>query len=168
MPTVIRFARHGTKKRPYYRMVVQDSRFKRDGRFIEHIGAYNPLVDRSLTVKKARLEYWLSVGAQPSKAVLNRLDAADKPPRKEKQRISQKAEAKLTQQAEAKNAPAAPPEKAEAKKPEAAPAEKAEAKKPEVAAAPADKAKTEEKKPSEEKPKEEAKPSEPKEKPSTP
>ena len=72
MATVIRFARHGSKKRPYFRIVVQDSRFKRDGRFIEHIGAFNPVVgDDSVVVKRGRLEYWLSVGAQMSPSVRN-------------------------------------------------------------------------------------------------
>lgn len=72
MATVIRFARHGTKKRPYYRIVVQDSRSPRDGRFIEHIGAFNPLKgDESLVVERARLEYWMSVGAQLSDSVHN-------------------------------------------------------------------------------------------------
>jgi small subunit ribosomal protein S16 len=72
MATVIRFSRHGSKKRPYLRMVVQDSRFSRDGRFIEHIGAFDPVKgDTSLVVKRDRLEYWLSVGAQMSETVKN-------------------------------------------------------------------------------------------------
>ena len=74
MATVIRFARHGTKKKPYFRMVVQDHHSPRDGKFIEHIGAYDPLKgDVSLTVKRDRLEYWLSTGAQPSDSVRTRL-----------------------------------------------------------------------------------------------
>jgi len=74
MATVIRFARHGSKKRPYLRIVVQDSKFPRDGRFLEHIGSYQPIQGQdSLTVKRDRLEYWLSVGAKPSLAVKNRL-----------------------------------------------------------------------------------------------
>jgi small subunit ribosomal protein S16 len=72
MATVIRFSRHGSKKRPYYRIVVQDSRSPRDGRFIEHIGAYNPVVGASsLSVERERLEYWLSTGAQLSTSVKN-------------------------------------------------------------------------------------------------
>jgi small subunit ribosomal protein S16 len=72
MATVIRFSRHGSKKRPYFRIVVQDSRSPRDGRFIEHIGAYNPVVGASsLSVKRERLEYWLSTGAQLSTSVKN-------------------------------------------------------------------------------------------------
>ena len=72
MATVIRFSRHGSKKRPYYRIVVQDHRKPRDGRFIEHIGAYNPVAgETSLTVERDRLEYWLSTGAQLSTSVKN-------------------------------------------------------------------------------------------------
>ena len=74
MATVIRFARHGTKKKPFFRMVVQDHRSARDGRFIEHIGHYRPTHgESSLSVDRARLEYWLSKGAQLSDSVKNRL-----------------------------------------------------------------------------------------------
>lgn len=74
MATVIRFARHGSKKKPYFRIVVQDSRQKRDGRFIEHIGAYNPIKGAdSLVISKPRLDYWVSTGAQISDSVRNRL-----------------------------------------------------------------------------------------------
>jgi len=72
MATVIRFSRHGCKKRPHYRIVVQDSRSPRDGRFIEHIGAFNPVTgDPSLVVERDRLEYWISTGAQLSTSVKN-------------------------------------------------------------------------------------------------
>ena len=74
MATVIRFARHGCKKRPYFRIVVQDKRSPRDGRFIDHIGAYDPIKgESSVTIERARLEYWLSCGAQMSDSVKNRL-----------------------------------------------------------------------------------------------
>ena len=74
MATVIRFARHGTKKKPYFRMVVQDHTAPRDGRFVEHIGAYDPIKGpASLTVERDRLEYWISTGAQLSDSVRNRL-----------------------------------------------------------------------------------------------
>lgn len=74
MATVIRFSRHGTKKKPYFRIVVQDHRKPRDGRFIEHIGAFVPTKGvGSLVVSRPRLEYWLSVGAQLSESVKNRL-----------------------------------------------------------------------------------------------
>lgn len=74
MATVIRFSRHGSKKRPYFRIVVQDHTAPRDGRFIEHIGAYDPVKgDTSFTVERDRLEYWLGTGAQLSTSVKNRL-----------------------------------------------------------------------------------------------
>ena len=69
----IRLARGGSKKHPFYRVVVADSRSPRDGRFGEKIGTYNPLLDREnperVVLKKDRAEYWLSVGAQPSERV---------------------------------------------------------------------------------------------------
>ena len=74
MATVIRFARHGTKKKPYFRIVVQDHRSPRDGKFIEHIGAFDPLKgDTSVVIERDRLTYWLSAGAQMSLSVKNRL-----------------------------------------------------------------------------------------------
>lgn len=74
MATVIRFSRHGTKKKPYYRIVVQDKTAPRDGKFIEHIGAYDPIKgDQSLVVKRERLDYWLSAGAKMSDSVHNRV-----------------------------------------------------------------------------------------------
>ena len=74
MATVIRFARHGTKKKPYFRIVVQDHQSPRDGKFIDHIGAFDPIKGpQSLTVSRERLEYWLSTGAQMSVSVKNRL-----------------------------------------------------------------------------------------------
>lgn len=70
MPTVIRFARFGSKQKPFFRIVVQDSRQKRDGRFIERLGTFDPLKGlNSLSIVKPRLEYWLSVGAQMSDSV---------------------------------------------------------------------------------------------------
>ncbi len=63
----IRLARHGRKKRPFYRLVVADSRSPRDGKFIEMIGTYNPLTDPvEVKVNEERAIYWLKVGAQPS------------------------------------------------------------------------------------------------------
>src|SRR3546814_19149606 len=73
MATSIRLARGGSKKRPYYKIVVADSRSPRDGRFIERIGSYNPLLaqDNPERVKldADRAKHWLSVGAQPSERV---------------------------------------------------------------------------------------------------
>lgn len=74
MATVIRFARHGCKKRPYFRIVVQDKRAPRDGRFIDHIGSFEPIKgESSVNVQRDRLSYWLSVGAEMSNSVKNRL-----------------------------------------------------------------------------------------------
>lgn len=70
MATVIRFSRHGSKKKPIYRIVVQHNRAPRDGRFIEHIGNFNPIKgEETLKIERDRLEYWLSVGAQMSDSV---------------------------------------------------------------------------------------------------
>ena len=69
----IRLSRGGAKKRPYYHIVVADSRSPRDGRFIEKIGAYNPMLPREhadrIKVNAERAKYWLGVGARPSDRV---------------------------------------------------------------------------------------------------
>jgi small subunit ribosomal protein S16 len=68
----IRLARGGSKKRPFYNIVVADSRDRRDGRFIERIGFYNPVAtgnSESLRVNRERLAYWQGVGAQTSDTV---------------------------------------------------------------------------------------------------
>lgn len=71
----IRLSRTGKKKQPSYRVVVADSEFKRDGRVVERIGHYNPLVEPlEYDIEEARALYWLSVGAQPSDAVRRLLD----------------------------------------------------------------------------------------------
>jgi small subunit ribosomal protein S16 len=68
--TVIRLTRMGRKKKPFYRIVVTDSRKRRDGGWIESIGHYNPVsVNKDLTLDEERLNYWLSVGAQMSPTV---------------------------------------------------------------------------------------------------
>jgi small subunit ribosomal protein S16 len=69
---VIRLARGGAKKRPFYNIVVADSRERRDGRFIERVGFYNPMAaggDQSLRVALDRVTYWSGVGAQLSPTV---------------------------------------------------------------------------------------------------
>lgn len=69
MAVCIRLARQGTKKRPFYRVVVTDSRSPRGGKFLENIGTFNPakeLKDASLSLDKARLDYWTGHGATPS------------------------------------------------------------------------------------------------------
>ena len=66
----IRLARGGAKKKPYYRFVVADQRCKRDGRYLEHIGFYNPMVkENRFEIDVERLKHWLSTGAQPSDRV---------------------------------------------------------------------------------------------------
>ena len=71
MATKIRLTRLGRKKVPYYHIVVADSNAPRDGKFIEKVGTYNPLVDneKQVSLNKERLEYWLSVGAIPTTRV---------------------------------------------------------------------------------------------------
>lgn len=80
MAVKIRLARGGAKKVPYYRVVVADARAPRDGDFIEKVGTYNPLLGKSdenrVVLKKERVEYWLSKGAQPTERVVKFLQAA--------------------------------------------------------------------------------------------
>lgn len=96
MATSIRLARFGAKKRPFYHIVVTNSRSPRDSKFIEKIGTYNPLLadnaEKKLTINEDRAKYWLSVGAQMSdrvhgffnKAGLVSTKPAQKPARKSK------------------------------------------------------------------------------------
>ena len=80
MSLKIRLARAGAKKRPYYRIVVADSRCPRDGRYIEKIGTYDPVQPKGsaerVKLVEARVTHWLGVGAQPTDRVLRFLDAA--------------------------------------------------------------------------------------------
>lgn len=80
MATKIRLARGGAKKRPYYRIVVADVRAPRDGKYIEKIGTYNPLLPKDsedrVKVDAERVQYWLSQGAKPTDRVARFLDAA--------------------------------------------------------------------------------------------
>jgi small subunit ribosomal protein S16 len=70
MAVRIRLARHGAKKRPYYRIVVADSESPRDGRYLETVGTYNPLREPAeITLKQERVQYWLEQGAVPSDTV---------------------------------------------------------------------------------------------------
>ncbi len=72
MSVKIRLKRMGSKKRPFYRIVVADSRSPRDGRFIETVGTYNPLTEpEQVTLKEESIMNWLSNGAQPSDTVRN-------------------------------------------------------------------------------------------------
>ena len=81
MALKIRLARGGAKKRPYYRIVVADSRAPRDGGFIERVGSFNPLLpkdhDERLKVNTERAQYWLQQGAQPTDRVAKFLASAE-------------------------------------------------------------------------------------------
>lgn len=130
MAVSIRLSRGGSKKRPYYRIVVADSRSPRDGSFIEKIGTYNPLLakddEKRVTLDKDRATHWLGVGAQPSDRVARFLDAAGvreraaknnpnkgKPGEKAVERAEERA-SKLAEAEEAKAAAAAAPAAEEA------------------------------------------------------
>jgi small subunit ribosomal protein S16 len=80
MPVVIRLARAGTKKRPVYHIVAADSRYPRDGRFIERLGHFNPLLPKDnagrLKLDLDKVKSWMAKGAQPSDRVMRFLDAA--------------------------------------------------------------------------------------------
>ena len=120
MAIALRLSRGGAKKRPYYRIVVADSRKPRDGRYLEQIGTYNPLLakddEKRVQLNEDRARYWLGVGAQPSDRVARFLDAAGireraarnnpnkaEPGDKAKERAEEKA-AKVAEAEEAKKA----------------------------------------------------------------
>ena len=88
MTLKIRLARGGAKKRPYYRIVVADSNAPRDGRFIEKIGSWNPILPKGspdrVTLDAERAKHWLSVGAQPTDRVARFLDASGLKPRSQR------------------------------------------------------------------------------------
>jgi small subunit ribosomal protein S16 len=70
MPVKIRLARHGKKKKPFYRIVATDSESPRDGRFLEIVGTYNPLIDPAeVSLKQERVKYWMDQGAIPTDTV---------------------------------------------------------------------------------------------------
>ncbi|HEU4970262.1 30S ribosomal protein S16 [Sphingomonas sp.] len=120
MALSLRLSRGGSKKRPYYRIVVADARSPRDGRFIEKIGTYNPLLAKDsperVKLDADRAKHWLSVGAQPTDRVLRFLDAAgvkERParnnPKKAEpgEKAKERAEERATKAAEAAEAAAA-------------------------------------------------------------
>jgi small subunit ribosomal protein S16 len=80
MSLKIRLARGGAKKKPYYQIVIADSRSPRDGRFIEKVGSYNPALasddPKRIVLKTERVQEWLAKGAQPTDRVLRFLDQA--------------------------------------------------------------------------------------------
>jgi small subunit ribosomal protein S16 len=80
MSLKIRLTRAGAKKRPFYRIVIADSRYPRDGRFIEIVGTWNPILPKNdpkrVVLETERIQHWMSKGAQPTDRVLRFLDAA--------------------------------------------------------------------------------------------
>ncbi len=153
MSLKIRLARGGAKKRPFYRIVVADSRSPRDGRFIEKIGTYNPMVAKDhperVTLNGERAKHWLSVGAKPSDRVARFLGQAEiipmpaHPSQTKKNQPKAKAQERQKEREEAAKAAAeAPAEEAPAA--EAAPAEEAPAEEATAEEAPAEEAPAEE------------------------
>ncbi len=104
MAVKIRLARHGAKKRPYYRVVVADGRMPRDGRYIEEVGRYNPLTTpKVIDINLEKVDEWVAKGAQPTNAVAHLLDIArtGEPVVEKKAKLSKKAAAKAAAAAEA-------------------------------------------------------------------
>lgn len=154
MAMKIRLARGGSKKRPFYRVVAADSRMPRDGRYVEKLGTYNPLLAKDsaerVQLNMERVNYWLGQGAQPTERVVRFLEAAGvmekiernnpvkaKPGKKALDRVEEKAAAVIAAAEAAEAAKVAAAEAAEAAK--IAAAEAAEAAKV-AAAAPAEEA----------------------------
>lgn len=76
MAVKIRLARHGAHKAPYYRIVVADSRARRDGRYIEQVGTYNPLIEpKKVTMDLEKIDTWIAQGAKPTETVARLIDA---------------------------------------------------------------------------------------------
>ncbi len=94
----IRLARHGAKKRPYYRVVVADGRMPRDGRYIEEVGRYNPLTTpKTIQLDLEKIDEWVAKGAQPSSTVSHLMDIVrtGAPAPEKKAKLSKKAQAKV-------------------------------------------------------------------------
>lgn len=103
MAVKIRLARHGAKKRPYYRVVVADGRMRRDGRYIEEVGRYNPLTTpKTIDINLEKVDEWLGNGAQPTDAVARLIEIArtGEPAPQKKQKLSKKAAAAASEDAE--------------------------------------------------------------------
>jgi small subunit ribosomal protein S16 len=114
----IRMARGGAKKRPYYNIVVADSRSPRDGRFLEKVGTYNPMLPREhadrIKLNTERLTHWLGVGARPSDRVAKFLAGVELMKPRERREQTKKPLPKAKAQERAKAAAAAKPEEAAA------------------------------------------------------
>ncbi len=123
MAMKIRLARGGSKKRPHYSIVAADSRMPRDGRFIEKLGTYNPLMakdsEERVKMNMERIQYWLDQGAQPTDRIARMLEAAGARPKTERANLkkgvpgkkaqdrAEERTAKAAALEEAKNAPVA-------------------------------------------------------------
>ncbi|MFK3890125.1 30S ribosomal protein S16 [Sphingomonas sp. NPDC079357] len=131
MALSIRLSRGGSKKRPYYRIVVADARSPRDGKFIEKLGNYNPLLakddEKRIVLDGERAKHWLAMGAQPTDRVARFLDAAGvkeraarsnpkkaEPGEKAKERAEERAEKQKAAEEAAAEAAKAPAAEAEA------------------------------------------------------
>ena len=151
----IRLSRGGTKKRPFYQIVVADSRNPRDGKFIEKLGYFNPLLPKSkperLSLESERITHWLKMGAQPTLRVAKFLGTANLAPIPEKRNNPIKALPKKKAQERLKAAQAPKEAPAAAPAAEAAPATEAAA--PAAEPAPVEAPKAEEKAPEAEAPK---------------
>ena len=157
----IRLSRGGTKKRPFYQIVVADSRNPRDGKFIEKLGYFNPLLPKSkperLSLESERITHWIKMGAQPTLRVAKFLGAANLAPVPEKRNNpikalpKKKAQERLKAAQAPKEAPAAAPVAEAAPAAETAPA--VEAATPAAEPAPVEAPKAEEKAPEAEAPK---------------
>lgn len=104
MAVKIRLARHGSKKRPFYRVVVADGRMPRDGRYIEMVGRYNPLTNpKTIEINLEKIDEWVGKGAQMTNAVSHLVDVArnGQPVVEKKTKMSKKAAAKAAAAAEA-------------------------------------------------------------------
>ena len=131
MAMKIRLARGGSKKRPFYAIVAADSRMPRDGRFIEKLGTYNPMLPKDseerVKMNIERVKYWLGEGAQPTDRVSRMLEAAGELPKKDRSNPKKGTPGKAAQaRAEEKAAKAAAAEEAANAPAEEAPAEVAE------------------------------------------
>ena len=125
MALKIRLARGGSKKRPFYRIVATDSRMPRDGRFIEKLGTYNPLLakdsEERVKMDMERVKYWLDQGAQPTDRIARMLEAAGVLTKKERNNPNKAVPGKKAQdRAEEKAAKAAEAAEAAAEATEAA------------------------------------------------
>jgi small subunit ribosomal protein S16 len=111
MALKIRLARGGAKKRPFYSIVVADSRSPRDGRFIEKLGTYNPMVDKGhpdrLKLNEERIKHWLGVGALPTDRIARFFGDAGLAPKPEIRETPKKSAPKAKAQERAKAAAAA-------------------------------------------------------------